>query len=103
MRIFISWILLLPAAAQTQVGVTHAAGFWTLRGARNTVTLNESDLSFSVRAGSSVWKMVPSGPHDVRVRAEGSESDIRLADAGEIRITPYDTGFKSGVKIVLDR
>src|SRR5690349_1299111 len=103
MRILISWILLLPFAAKAQVTVTHAARVWTISGTKNTAILNESDLSLSVRAGSTTWKMVPSGPHDMRVRAAGQESDLRLADAGDVRITPYNTGFKTGVKIVLDR
>ena len=103
MRIFFAWIFLLPVVAQAQIAVTHTADTWTVRGTKNTVVLNGSDLSLSVRAGAAVWRMAPSGPHDMRVRTGGNELDVRLADAGEIRITPYETGFKTGVKIVLDR
>jgi uncharacterized protein DUF5696 len=86
-----------------QVVVTHGPGAWTVKGARHTVVLNESDLSVAVRAGAVTWKMMPSTARDMRVRAVGDEFRVRLADAGEIRITPYETGFKTGVKIVLDR
>jgi hypothetical protein len=46
--------------------------------------------------------MVPSSAKDLLVRARGDEFNLRLADAGEIKIAPYDTGFKRGVKLTLD-
>jgi hypothetical protein len=65
--------------------------------------MNESDLSVTVQAGAVAWKMVPSSAKDLLIGKDGDEFQVRLAEAGEIRITPYETGFKTGVKMVLDR
>ncbi len=85
-----------------QVTVTHSHRDWTLAGKKNIVVFNESDLSTTVRAGTVVWKMVPSSDKDLLVSKDGDEFHLRLADAGEIKIVPYETGFKTGVKITLD-
>jgi hypothetical protein len=83
------------------VKVSRSAAKWTLSGKRHTVVLNESDLSVTVQAGAVIWKMVPSSAQDLLVRASDDEFSLRLADAREIQITPYQTGFKTGVKITL--
>jgi hypothetical protein len=85
-----------------EVKVTQANEKWTIAGKRNTVTLNESDLALRVKAGDAVWQMVPSSANDLRVRSKGIDSDLRLAGATKKTITRYDTGFKTGVKIVLN-
>jgi hypothetical protein len=82
--------------------VSHSGGTWTLAGRKNTVVLDSSDLSVLVRSGPVVWKMVPSSAKDLLVRARGDEFNLRLTDAGEIKIAPYDTEFKKGVKLTLD-
>jgi len=84
------------------VKVTHSAGFRTIAGKKNTVTLNEKDLSFTVQAGPASWRMVPSSAKDMVVRAFDGEFNVRLADAGSIQIIEYKTGFKTGVKMTLD-
>ncbi len=56
-----------------------------------------------VEAGTVVWAMGPSSKEDMLVKSEGEEFYVRLADAGKIDITPYDTGFMTGVKITLTR
>jgi Family of unknown function (DUF5696) len=89
----------IPGAPSVQL--THADGKWTLAGQKNTVVLDESDLSVAVRAGDVTWKTVPSGDKDLLVSTGADEFYLRPADAGEIRISPYATGFKSGVKITL--
>ena len=83
------------------VNVSQAGGKWTIAGKRNTVTLDESDLALKVQAGNALWQMVPSSPKDMLVRANGEDTYVRLADAAKKTITRYDTGFKTGVKIVL--
>lgn len=83
------------------VTVSHADGQWTLAGRKQTVILHESDLALEVRAGPARWAMVPSGAGDLLVKAGGKEFALRLADAGKIAITNYDTGFRTGVKITL--
>jgi len=83
------------------VTVSHSAGKWTISGKKNTVVLDETDLCIAVQAAGTTWKMVPSSAKDLLVRASDDEFNIRLADAREIRISPYQTGFKTGVKITL--
>jgi hypothetical protein len=83
------------------VDVSHDGHTWVIAGHKQRVTLNESDLSTTIQAGGVTWKMVPSGPRDLLVRAKGEEAWLRLADAGSIKIVPYRAGFKSGVKITL--
>jgi hypothetical protein len=99
-----------PGAAQVspadtgapEVKVSHAGGKWTLAGRKNTVVFNDSDLSVMVQAGPAIWKMVPSSAKDLLIGKDGDEFHVRLADAREILVTPYETGFKTGIKIVLD-
>ncbi len=83
------------------VKVSRADGRWILAGKKQTVLLNDSGLALEIRAGSALWKMVPSVTNDLRVRSAGKEFSLRLADAKKIEIAPYDTGFKTGVKIDL--
>ncbi len=85
------------------IAVTHANGKWVIAGRKNAVTLSESDLSISVQAGPASWSMMPSVRGDMIVRAGGEESPLRLADARQIAVTRFDTGFKTGVKINLSQ
>jgi hypothetical protein len=84
------------------VDVSHEGKTWTVSGKKQRVTLNESDLSTTIQAdGGTAWKMVPSSARDLLVRIKNDDVWLRLADAGAIRVVPYRTGFKSGVKITL--
>jgi Family of unknown function (DUF5696) len=83
------------------VTVSHANGQWSIAGRKQTVLLNESSLALEIRAGTAVWNMVASGTNDLLAKAGGKEFFLRLADAGKIDIKPYDTGFKTGVKLTL--
>jgi hypothetical protein len=83
------------------VNVSQANGKWTIAGKKTTVTLNENDLAMKVQAGDVVWQMAPSSANDLLVRSKAVDSGLRLADATKKTITRYDTGFKTGVKIVL--
>src|SRR5881227_980669 len=83
------------------VAVTHADGKWTIAGEKNKVTLNELDLAIRIDAGTDSWKLMPSAVGDLVARINGRDINLRLADARTKRITSYDTGFKTGVKIQL--
>jgi hypothetical protein len=83
------------------VSISSANGKWTIAGKKQTVVLNESDLALEIRAGPATWRMVPSHPNDLDVRARGGDLPFRLADALQKEISPYDTGFKTGVRITL--
>ena len=83
------------------VNVSHADGKWIIAGKKQTVTFDEKTLAFEVNAQSVIWKMPASGTNDMILKKGGKEFPLRLADAKEISIEPYDTGFKTGVKITL--
>ncbi len=87
----------------TPVTVTRAAGKWIIAGKTNQVTLSESDLAVQVQAGPVTWAMASSSEKDMRLKLRGEEFTLRLADAGKIEITPYQTGYKTGVKITLSQ
>ncbi len=83
------------------VNVSRTDGHWLIAGIHNSVTLNETNLALTVQNGSARWAMVPSGPKDMLVKSGGKEFSLCLADAKQIAVTPYDTGFKTGLKIAL--
>src|ERR1700744_3499825 len=83
------------------VTVSHAAGQWTIAGQKQTVTLNETNLALAINAQGVNWKMFPSGTNDLVVKYHNDEFPLRLMDAGTLSIEPYDTGFKTGVKVTL--
>src|SRR5262249_5746730 len=85
------------------VAVWRASGKWIIAGKKNKVSLSESDLAIKVQTSAANWEMVPSSTRDMLVRSGGEEFYLRLADAKRIDITQYDTGFKTGVKIVLSK
>ncbi|HKE24723.1 MAG TPA: DUF5696 domain-containing protein [Bryobacteraceae bacterium] len=86
-----------------QVTVTHSGSKWTLAGRKNSVELDATSLAVVVHAGPVTWKMMPSSPDDMVVSSGGGEIHVRLADAGQLDTKPYETGFKTGVKLVLDK
>jgi len=89
-----------------QVNVSSANGLWTIAGKKQTVTIDAKTLALDVNAqaagaAATIWKLFPSGTNDMVVKFHGREFPLRLIDAGKISIEPYDTGFKTGVKITL--
>ncbi len=98
-RTLIVFILAPLLAAQT----THSGSQWTIHGHKTQVQFDQSDFVLSVQSGPVTWRMLPSSAHDLTIAAAGDEFHLKLTDAGNIHVTPYRTGFKSGIKIVLDR
>ena len=84
------------------VNVSHSAGKWIIAGRKNSVTLSESNLALKVAAGSARWVMMPSTTEDALVKSKGQEFQLRLADARRISTEPYQTGFRTGIKISLN-
>jgi len=85
------------------VTVSHNTQTWTISGLKHTATLDEKTLSLTIHTKSNTWAMAGSGPKDMLVKAGADQFPLRLADAQEIEIKPYDTGFKTGVKLKLSR
>jgi hypothetical protein len=70
-----------------------------IKGKHNQVTLTESNLALAIQAGSAQWNLMPSIAGDMLVKSKGEDISLRIADAKKITIVPYDTGFKTGLKI----
>jgi hypothetical protein len=83
------------------VTVSHTGGKWIITGKKHQATLTQSDLSVSVQAGNARWNMNPSAMGDMIVKSNREPISLRLADARKISIVPYETGFRTGVKISL--
>ena len=84
-----------------QVQVLQEKAQWTIKGSKNRVELQISDLQMTVHTQSRTWSMIPSFSGDLIVEKSGQRVSLRLADAVKKTITPYHTGFKSGLKITL--
>ena len=109
------FLLILPAILLAQgplprqqwgapvVDVTESNGIWTIAGKKQTVLLNQKDLSVQIKAGSVNWNLVRSSKDDMLVKYAGEEFYLRLADAGRIEIESYDTGYKTGVQLKLQQ
>lgn len=83
------------------VKVSHQGDNWVIAGKRTTVSLNQTDLALSVLAGTARWNMVGSTAGDIIVSSGGEEASLRLAEAKQKAIVPYDAAFKTGIKISL--
>src|SRR5262249_18424692 len=55
----------------------------------------------AIGAGAVRWSLRPSEAGELVVRAAGRELPLRLADARQIEVAPYRTGFRTGLKIRL--
>ena len=85
-----------------KVQVFQREGKWIIEGQRNRIELNPSDLQMTVYTQSRTWSMIPSFRGDLIVENSGARLSLRLADAGKKEISPYQTGFKTGIKIALE-
>lgn len=83
------------------IQVTEQDGTWILRGLKNRVELRADDLRMTVHASGTTWSMLGSLPNDLTVEAAEKTYLLRLANATKKTITPYQTGFKAGVKVAL--
>ncbi|HJZ82277.1 MAG TPA: DUF5696 domain-containing protein [Pyrinomonadaceae bacterium] len=83
------------------VTVSHQNGTWIIAGRKNRVTLNDRNLAINIETTSARWSTVASSSHDMLVKTGAEEFTAGLSQAGKIEIVPFDTGFKTGVKISL--
>ncbi|MGZ7065402.1 MAG: DUF5696 domain-containing protein [Candidatus Aminicenantales bacterium] len=99
-----SWSMTLAGQADwgaPRVRVDNEGGRWIIRGARQTIEFDPSDLRLIVRAGSVVWRFLPSFAGDLTAKSGGAMLPLRLADSSAKRVGPYQTGFLKGIKITL--
>lgn len=85
-----------------KVQVLQEKAKWIIKGLRNQIELNPSDLQMTVYAKGQTWSMIPSFSGDLIVENSGERLSLRLADAEKKEISPYQTGFKTGIKIALE-
>src|SRR5690349_14996403 len=83
------------------VNISRSGGKWTIAGHKQSVSFNETSFTIEIHAGPVPWAMVSSSTNDMIVRANNHDFPVRLVDAGKVEVTPYDTGFKTGIKMNL--
>ena len=81
--------------------VVQEEGKWLIKGRQYRVQLDPTTLETVVQTQSRKWSLSPSSASDLAVEAAGKTYSLRLADAGKREVSPYQTGFKTGVKIAL--
>ena len=84
-----------------KVQVTREDGEWAVRSPKSRLKFNPSNLQITVHTEGRTWLMAPSFNGDLVVESAGQRLSLRLADAGKMDISPYNTGFKGGLKIRL--
>lgn len=84
-----------------EIQVFQKEGKWIISGQKNRIELNAADLQMAAYAPGQTWSMIPSFAGDLVVENDGKRLSLRLADAAKKEISPYHTGFKSGLKIEL--
>jgi len=83
------------------VNVSHSGGKWRIIGRKQSVSLDETNLTIEIQAGQAKWSMVASITNDMIVKSNDLAFAVRLADALDVAITRYDTGYKTGIKLKL--
>ena len=83
------------------VEVNYSNGKWIIKGKKQEVILDESDLSLSINTDSSDWSMFPSQENDMLVQRGNDIFEFQLISADSINIQRYDVGYKTGIKIVM--
>jgi uncharacterized protein DUF5696 len=84
-----------------EVTVKQDDNRWTIQGQKHTVTLNPKTLAIKITDNNILWPLEGSGEGDLLVEHQGKKISLRLAAATDIDVTPYQTGFMSGVKVRL--
>jgi hypothetical protein len=72
-----------------------------IEGRQVMVSLNADSLALDIRAGSRHWETIPSQSGDLIVWQQGKPIRLSLAEAGQKRITPYRTGYSTGLLVEL--
>jgi hypothetical protein len=108
LSLVLSFVSLAWAVEATQddygapaVEVRQEDGRWVVQGRRSCVEVSPADLQMILSAGGRTWSTVASAAGDLIVEADGKTYTLRLADAKRREVSPYQTGFKTGVKIAL--
>lgn len=74
---------------------------WRITGQRQRVLLDARDHTIHIESGPVEWKTLPPTAKDLVVKRGGETFALDLRAARKISVAPYDTGYKSGVKLTL--
>lgn len=85
------------------VNVTHTGNEWFITGQKHKVIFNDSDFSMKINTGPVSWSLAPAEGNDMIVKSRGEEFNLKLTSAEKIDITKFDAGYKTGIKIRLER
>jgi len=85
-----------------KVNVKQDASQWIIQGERLTVVIDSNTLAMQVRDKDISWNIEGSTQGDLTIEHDGRNIPLCLKNAKQIKIVPYETGFKSGIKIQLD-
>jgi hypothetical protein len=96
----------LPGEARREsiaplVTIAREDGRHRIAGSRTTVSLDETNLGVDVEAGGTRWSFPGSSTPELIVRVGRERLALRLGDAVSRVVSPYRTGFRTGVKIDL--
>lgn len=83
------------------VSVSQSGGEWTIAGRHQTVRLDSRTLTLRIEAGAVHWDMRPAQPGGLRLGVSGRELPENLAQARRVRVEPFETGARCGVKLTL--
>jgi len=84
------------------VQVLQEAGSWWIHGQQRHVRIDESSLAMTVQDRAATWSFAAGSAEPLTVQ-QTITARCRLVDATARTIAPYQTGFKKGLRITLDR
>ena len=84
-----------------KVEVLNRNGQWIIKGKKQEVIYDISDFSILVNAGSVSWSLLPSQENDMIVKMGEKETKVSLIEAKRHEVEYFDTGYKTGIKIIL--
>ena len=84
------------------IAVTNVGPAWEIVGLKQRVRFDPASLGIAVwTAGSNRWEFRESTVGDLSVRDPVKTRTLRLADAREKQVSPYTTGYATGLKVDL--
>jgi hypothetical protein len=88
--------------ARNGILVRREGSRWTIAGRNRLVSLDEDTLRLSVESGGRRWIAEQPGASDLVLEEHGHRAELSLAGAGRREISPYETGARRGILVVLE-
>lgn len=90
------------ALAGDSISTSRQGQVWVITARRRELTFDPATLRITVHAGAETWTLRPSRQDDIIVQTGQDRACFRLADAARKTVTPFDTGERAGIKVVLE-